>query len=52
MFMETTISGLLTGVSDIFNAAVDMVTGNVVGAVIIGASLVSVGIGLFRKIRR
>lgn len=50
-FMELSVSGLLTDVSTLFNAAVGMVTGNPVGAVVIGAGLVSVGFALFRKIR-
>lgn len=59
MFMDTAagnaasggISGLLSDVGSIFNAAVNMVTGNPVGAVIIGAGLVGTGIALFRRIR-
>lgn len=50
-FMDATVSGLLTDVTTLFNAAVGMVTGNPVGAVIIGAGLVGTGIALFRKIR-
>ena len=53
MFMDTavTITSLLSGVTALFPAAVNMVTSNIVGAAIVGCGLVSIGIGLFRKIR-
>ena len=52
MFMDAvTLTSLLSGVTDIFTAAVNVVTSNVVGAAIVGCGLVSTGIGLFRKIR-
>lgn len=54
MFMDTvavTLTSLLSGVADIFNSAVNMVTGNVVGAAVVGCSLAGIGIGLFRRIR-
>ena len=45
------ITTVMADVGTVFSSAVDMVTGNAVGAVFIGLALAGAGIKLFRKIR-
>lgn len=44
------ISEALENVTTVFNAGVDMVTGNAVAMVFIGISLAGAGIGMFKKL--
>lgn len=44
------VGDYVSGVSDIFNSATTMITGNPIAAVFIGFTLIGAGIGLFRKV--
>ena len=48
----STITSALSDVTEVFNSAVTMITGNPIAMVFIGFGLVSGGIALFRKIRK
>lgn len=44
------ITTALENVSTVFNAAVDMISGNAIAMLFVGISVVGAGIGLFRRV--
>ena len=47
-----TLSGVLSGVGTVLSSVVDTCADNPVTAVVIGISVIGVGVGLFRKLLR
>ena len=48
--VTATISGALTNVSTVFNAAVTMIAGNEIAMLFVGIPIIGAGIGLFHRL--